>query len=351
MTAGVAAAEVTFSGTANFGYNDTDHATGASVGAAFSDIDLNIDFSQELNNGYTAAASFEFDVANADQGASFNASDAVISLTNADSGIHYGDTKHGAENAWSAVGSMENDAFRVADGEMVTRADMTFGGAKIGISLGDDTNYTVTAASATTPAVKGTAKDYISLGITGSAGAFSYALAHQNANTAWLDGDDNSAKSQQATTGVRVSTTLGGATVALGYAKNDDGGSTGIEVSYPMGALTTTASYVQEGAASAENKWDVKVAYAEGALGVTVATDESQDWNVDVSYDMGNGMNLFIGADDGGKDTYAGVSYDLGGGASLLASYADDSNNTDTDDEVGAKDYKEDMTFQLSFAF
>ena len=351
MTAGVAAAEVTFSGTANFGYNDTDHATGASVGAAFSDIDLNIDFSQELNNGYTAAASFEFDVANADQGASFNASDAVISLTNADSGIHYGDTKHGAENAWSAVGSMENDAFRVADGEMVTRADMTFGGAKIGISLGDDTNYTVTAASATTPAVKGTAKDYISLGITGSAGAFSYALAHKNANTAWLDGDDNSAKSQQATTGVRVSTTLGGATVALGYAKNDDGGSTGIEVSYPMGALTTTASYVQEGAASAENKWDVKVAYAEGALGVTVATDESQDWNVDVSYDIGNGMNLFIGADDGGKDTYAGVSYDLDGCASLLASYADDSNNTDTDDEVGAKDYKEDMTFQLSFAF
>ena len=136
MTAGVAAAEVTFSGTANFGYNDTDHATGASVGAAFSDIDLNIAFSQELNNGYTAAASAEFDVANADQGASFNASDAVISLTNADSGIHYGDTTHGAENAWSAVGSMDNDDFRVAKDEMVTRADMTFGGAKIGISFG-----------------------------------------------------------------------------------------------------------------------------------------------------------------------------------------------------------------------
>ena len=263
----------------------------------------------------------------------------MISLTNADSGIHYGDTKHGAENAWSAVGSMDNDDFRVAKNEMVTRADMTFGGAKIGISLGDDTN------------ISGTEKDYISLGITGSAGAFSYALAHQNENTATLDPVDNLAATQLATTGVRVSTTLGGATVALGYAKNDNGGSTGIEVSYPMGALTTTASYVQEGAASAENKWDVKVAYAEGALGVTVATDESQDWNVDVSYDMGNGMNLFVGADDGGKDTYAGVSYDLGGGASLLASYANDSNNTDTDDEVGAKDYKEGMTFQLSFAF
>ena len=339
MTAGVAAAEVTFSGTANFGYNDTDHTTGASVGAAFSDIDLNIAFSQELNNGYTAAASFEFDVANADQGASFNASDAVISLTNADSGIHYGDTKHGAENAWSAVGSMDNDDFRVADGEMVTRADMTFGGAKIGISLGDDTN------------ISGTEKDYISLGITGSAGAFSYALAHQNANTLRWTVMTTQQRTQLATTGVRVSTTLGGATVALGYAKNDNGGSTGIEVSYPMGALTTTASYVQEGAASAENNWDVKVAYAEGALGVTVATDESQDWNVDVSYDMGNGMNLFVGADDGGKDTYAGVSYDLGGGASLLASYANDSDNDDTDDEVGAKDYKEGMTFQLSFAF
>jgi outer membrane protein OmpU len=339
MTAGVAAAEVTFSGTANFGYNDTDHTNGASVGAAFSDMDLNIAFSKELNNGYTAAASVELDYADANQGNDISASDALISLTNADSGIHYGDTTHAAENAWSAVGSMDNDTFRVADGEMVTRADMTFGGAKIGISLGDDTN------------ISGTDKDYLSLGITGSAGAFSYALAHQNANTTTVDLDDNSAFTQLATTGVRVSTTWGGATVALGHANNKNGGSTGVEVSYPMGAFTTTASYVAEGATAAKANWDVKVAYAAGAVGVTVATDEIDDWNVDVSYDMGNGMNLFVGADDGGKDTYAGVSYDLGGGASLLASYADDSNNTDTDDEVVAKDYKEGMTFQLSFAF
>ena len=339
MTAGIAAAEVSFSGTAKFGYNDTDAATGDSVGAAFSDLDLNIDFSQELNNGFTAGASFEFDVSDADQGASFSASDALISLTNGESGIYYGDTDHAAENAWTAVGSMEADAFRDADDEMVTRADMTFGGAKIGISLGDDTN------------ISGTEKDYISLGITGSAGAFSYALAHQNENTATLDPVDNLAATQLATTGVRVSTTLGGATVALGYAKNDNGGSTGIEVSYPMGALTTTASYVQEGATGAENNWDVKFVYAADAVGLTVATDESQDWNVDVSYEMGNGLSLFVGADDGGEDTYAGVSYDLGGGASLLASYANDNDNDDTDDEVGAKDYKEGMTFQLSFAF
>jgi hypothetical protein len=239
---------------------------------------------------------------------------------------------------------MDNDAFRAADGEMVTRADMTLGGAKVSVSLGDDTNLT----TATPP---GTETDYMSLGITGTAGAFTYALAAQNANTAWLDNDDNSAASQLSTTGVRVSTTWGGATVALGHSNNDNGGSTGVEVSYPMGALTTTASYVAEGATGADANWDVKVVYAKGAMGLTVATDESDDWNVDVSYDMGNGMNLFIGADDGGKDTYAGLSYDLGGGASLLASYADDSDNDDSDDEVGAKDYKEGMTFELSFAF
>jgi hypothetical protein len=67
---------------------------------------------------------------------------------------------------------------------------------------------------------------------------------------------------------------------------------------------------------------------------VTATTDESDDWNVDVSYDMGNGISVFVGADD------------AGGGASLLASYTDDS-----DDEVSAKDYKEGMTLQLSFAF
>ena len=244
---------------------------------------------------------------------------------------------------------MDDDAFRAVDGDMVTRAGMTLGGAKVRVSLGDDTS--LDNPTNATPAVPGNESDYNSLGVTGTAGALTYALATQNANTAWLDNDDNSAASQQSITGVRVSTTWDGATVALGHATNDNGGSTSVEVSYPTGVFTTTASYVAEGATGAEANWDVKVVYAEGAMGLTVATDESNDWNVDVSYDMGNDMNLFIGADDGGEDTYAGLSYDLGGGASLLASYADDSDNDDSDDEVGAKDYKEGMTFELSFAF
>ena len=190
---------------------------------------------------------------------------------------------------------MDNDAFRAADGDMVTRAGMTLGGAKVSVSLGDDTS--LANPTNATPAVPGNESDYNSLGVTGTAGALTYALATQNANTAWLDNDDNSAASQQSITGVRVSTTWDGATVALGHATNDNGGSTSVEVSYPTGVFTTTASYVAEGATGAEANWDV-----------------------DMSYDMGNGMNLFIGADDGGKDTYAGLSYDLGGGASLLAS-------------------------------
>ena len=244
---------------------------------------------------------------------------------------------------------MDNDAFRAADGDMVTRAGMTLGGAKVSVSLGDDTS--LANPTNATPAVPGNESDYNSLGVTGTAGALTYALATQNANTAWLDNDDNSAASQQSITGVRVSTTWDGATVALGHATNDNGGSTSVEVSYPTGVFTTTASYVAEGATGAEANWDVKVVYAEGAMGLTVATDESNDWNVDVSYDMGNDMNLFIGADDGGRDTHAGLSYDLGGGASLLASYADDSDNDDSDDEVDAKDYKEGITLQLSFTF
>ena len=35
---------------------------------------------------------------------------------------------------------MDNDAFRAADGDMVSRADMTLGGAKVSVSLGDDTS-------------------------------------------------------------------------------------------------------------------------------------------------------------------------------------------------------------------
>ena len=76
MTAGIAAAEVTFSGTAKFGYNDTDHASGASASEPFSDMDLNIAFSKELDNGYTAAASVELDYADGNQGNDISASDA-----------------------------------------------------------------------------------------------------------------------------------------------------------------------------------------------------------------------------------------------------------------------------------
>ena len=89
---------------------------------------------------------------------------------------------------------MDNDAFRAADGDMVTRAGMTLGGAKVSVSLGDDTS--LANPTNATPAVPGNESDYNSLGVTGTAGALTYALATQNANTAWLDNDDNSAASQ-----------------------------------------------------------------------------------------------------------------------------------------------------------
>ena len=346
LAAGVAQADVSFSGTAEVGYNDhasTTKKNGAGVATAltkgvYSDADLNIAMSAALDNGMSASASFEIDYAGTNQGGSLSSSDSVVSFSSDVASVTFGDTKHAAQGAWSAVGSMDKDAFRVADGENVTRVDVALGGMKLSVSEGNDTTGDT---------------DAMTLGLTGTVGSVSFALAHQNANTLLLDSDDNGDASRLATTGVRASTTMGGAAVAFGYAKNTTGNSTGVSVSYPMGAFTANASYVAESVKTGTTKanWDTGFAYTDGGMTLAANTDESSDWNVDASFALSGGATLFVGADDAGKDTYAGVSYGLGNGATLVASYAKDDNNDDGDDEVGAKAYKNGMTIELSFAF
>lgn len=322
--AGVAAAEVSFSGSAELGYQDS---TGAAAGADdeygyFAAINLDVALSAELDNGLTVTASAdvdELDAGDADFGG------VTLKIASETASLTYGDVENAAAALWDGVGSMDADGFYEQDGETVLRADATFGGFETAVS------YEVDAAM--------TGLQDLNVAAKGSVGSFSTIFAYEAGDT------------HDEIFAVRAGTTFGGADIALGYASNETTGaaSTGVEVVYPVGPVTVTASYVMEEVG--DDNWDIKAAYANGPIAVSVKTDESDDWEVEGSYDAGNGLNVFAGIVDGGDDYYVAGTYGLGGGAEILVAYVEDGGALNGDNEIGAKDLENGTTVAVTFEF
>jgi outer membrane protein OmpU len=335
--AGAAAAEVSFSGSAVLGYNDTDASVAANAddnNGFYSDLNLDVAFSAALDNGITVSASADVDELDANESA---AQAVTLTIASDNASLVYGDTEFAAVSAWSAVGTMDNDGFSEQDAELVLKASLTFGDVTVSASQEIEQN-----------AADNTETGGMSFAATATVGGAAVVVAYQDQETsANLTGQDE-------ILALRVGTSFAGADVAFGYADNqtDDAQSTGVSISYPMGAVTIAASYVVEdnAAGTAEDNWDISVAYAEGAVAVKANTDESDDWGLEGSYDLGNGLVINAGLDDAGDTTYAAGSYDLGGGAALLVSFVD-TDAPNADDEYGAPDYQEGTTVELSFAF
>ncbi|NVK06962.1 MAG: porin [Marivivens sp.] len=331
--AGAAAAEVSFSGSATLGYNDD--AAGDHNGF-YSDLNVDVALSATLDNGITVTAAGDLEEIDANEGA---AASVTLTIASDNASLVYGDTEFAAVSAWSAVGSMDNDGFSEVDGELVIKGSVTFGDITVSASQ-------EIAEDAATPDF--TEVGGLSVGVSASMGAANVVVAYQEeeADAGLLAADELLA--------IRVGTSLAGADVAFGYADNrtDDAQSTGVSISYPMGAVTVAASYVVEenAAGTAEDNWDISVAYAEGAVAVTANTDESDDWGLEGSYDLGNGLKINAGIDDAGDTNYIAGTYGLGGGASLLVSFVD-TDAVNADDEYGAPDYQDGTTVAVSFAF
>jgi hypothetical protein len=331
--AGAAAAEVSFSGSATLGYNDD--AAGDHNGF-YSDLNVDVALSATLDNGITVTAAGDLEEIDANEGA---AASVTLTIASDNASLVYGDTEFAAVSAWSAVGSMDNDGFSEVDGELVIKGSVTFGDITVSASQ-------EIAEDAATPDF--TEVGGLSVGVSASMGAANVVVAYQEeeADAGLLAADELLA--------IRVGTSLAGADVAFGYADNrtDDAQSTGVSISYPMGAVTVAASYVVEenAAGNADDNWDISVAYAEGAVAVTANTDESDDWGLEGSYDLGNGLVINAGIDDAGDTNYIAGTYGLGGGASLLVSFVD-TDAVNADDEYGAPDYQDGTTVAVSFAF
>jgi len=363
--AGAAAAEVSFSGTASLGWNN-DNQNGI-----YADLDIDLSLSQELNNGWTAGATFGFELDQLKYGGTtptptpapssgvldgFSAdANWVISLTSDMGGLYYGETTFAAEDHWSGVNDMAQDGFSEQDVEEVLKLNAMFG------------DWSASYSGLVDVPTQSIAQD--SFGLSGSVSDFTVSLGYQSAdNNAGLgsvaraaaNGDYNANE----LFGIAVGGTFAGATVTVAYASDQTANqdSTGIQIAYPVGPVTATAWFVSESAFS-DDTYGVKLAYADGPLAATamyksVATTggTNDTASLEGSYDVGGGVmvyagivdeNNFAGGEDGGN--YIAVTYDLGGGASFLASYGDA--QLPGDDEFGANDYKDGATVQVSFKF
>jgi len=264
MTAGVAAADVSFGGTAGIAFIDDNGASDATRDGMFveSYYDFDVTLSAEASNGLTMSAGFDMGGgAKVDYDDDDQLEVQGKSIGDADVAVSYG--------GWTLT----------VDQEVID-------------NLFDDTQ----------------ADD--DLMIAGSIGGLSVSV------TTDIEESHNSYK---------LGYSLGGVALTLKGTNDDDAGgdASGISVSYPMGALTLAASISDE-SNDAEDDTEISVAYAMDALTVKYtsitpgsAGSMGDEWDVKLSYAAG-AMSASINLDEADATTMI-AEYDLGGATAFAA--------------------------------
>ena len=318
--------------------------------------------SATLDNGLTASATFDFDVAEDNNGQDLVSGGYLLSVSSDMASLHYGDTSFAAETYWSSAGDMEADGFSEADGETVLRGEVMMAGITAGLSYAiSDADGNIIGDNSADDV------DQLSFGATGSFGSVDVAVAYQEESMgasgaydpAGANGDFNTSE----IFGVSASTTLAGADITVAYASNQttEESSTGVKISYPFGPVTATAYYVSEDDnTDPDDNMGVNVAYSNGPIAVALDYQDDQGTTkmaIDGSYDLGNGLTALAGYYSQDNESgapyedefYVAAKMDLGNGATFLVSYAEGVDNAD--DEIGGPDYQEGSTVEVSFEF
>jgi outer membrane protein OmpU len=312
--AGVAAAEVTWSGEASAEYNSvTGYATSAALTASMS---------QELDNGLTVSAEISVlaDEGDDDDEATYGS----ITLSSDNASLTFGTGLDGA--AFTAVG----DDIAIGDGE--EGVDGIVGSYTMGAT-------TVTLSIPMAEEATGIDSADLEVGMTTDLNGWSLGLGI--------------ADSEYVGT---VAGTVAGADLAFATSSI---GEWDASVSYPAGPVTLSgstdeasawtigAAYESDGVAigaeyNSDETYEITAGYTMDALSVDLGFDGS-DVSLDVAYDMG-ALTVGAGRTYAGEN-YARADYDLGGGASAMVTYAD---AVDIDP---AEDIAEGTTVGVTFAF
>ena len=361
--AGMASAEahtgVNFSGDFTLGYNDTDWEADNNVVADggtdnygfYFDASLTITGATELDNGLTAGFSVGFDLVDGGEGGEdgiFDNMDVEVSgyefsLTGEGAGLYFGDTATAAEINFSAVSGTEAGFFDSED-----LLENTIGSGDAAGIRGEYATDMYAVALSYGIDLGAPASPLVGLQLSASAdvGPVTVELGYQQEDTGYGIPE---------AMGIAVGGTFGGADVKVSYLDDSTETSTGIEVSYAVSDMITVGGYYTMNDVAGDF-FGISADYASGPITVSVFYDDengSEDYGVEGSYDVGNGIMVYAGLVDSGEDFYVAGSYDLGGGASLLVSYADDGDGDEDadDDDIGANDYQVGTTVEVSFEF
>ena len=288
MTAGVAAAEVSMSGTTQVSIS----ATGNAENTLNTHMDFNVSVSGASDNGMTMSTGFGYDA-----GQQVDAGDFEVDAVEGGWGTAAPNMTIGYAGYTFTV-----DGLGVAD---LYNGDATAGELGIAGAMGD-------LSFAATTNIQGASQSSYKLGY--AMGDLSMTL------TGSTDGKIGAGNAgNQATTKLALSYAMGDTTLT---ASSDDVDSnaeaiTKIGVSTKMDAITLSYSAASTGAAgsSVGDDWDASVSYSAGALTASFAVDEDDVTKLSASYDLGGGANLFAvmksgAANDGTEDFQAvGINF------------------------------------------
>jgi len=284
MTAGVAAAEVSFSGTSQVSVS----ATGNGDNELNSHIDFNVAVSGTYDNGMTMATSFGYD---AGQQADYN-DDFALDADETGFGTGHPAISIGYAGYTIVVDGDEHDDL-YDDGN--TTGNLKVSGAMGGIDFALTTN------------------------IDGNDSEASYSLGYTTGDiTATVTGTDNHNNAVDATK-IVVAYGMGDTTFTLTSDDADDNADTitKIGVSTKIDALTFTYVAASNGTSGSDvgDDWDATVKYSAGALGASYTLDEDDRGRLVVDYDLGGGATAFASmqagaASDGSEDFSAmGINF------------------------------------------
>jgi len=264
LTAGVASAEVTFSGAAGAGVSQT---KGADM-TVWSGIDLNVAASATTDSGMTVSVGEDFGGGQlADYNDDYAIEDQTSDLDTPTITIAMGSTTITLEE--EAIDDLYDDTQQGDIG-----VSTSFGDATVAFVL--DTRSDETDTDATTGVTTDDAQYSYSLG---------YTMSGVSVSLTGTEADDNG----NAAMVVGASYTMGNITVGVTSDDNGQNGNTRVNdltVTYVAGPATISVS------ADDNDDWEASVAYTAGAASVYFGTDESDAWEANVSYDLGGGVSL-----------------------------------------------------------
>ena len=278
VTAGVASAEVSFSGTTQVSVSDTNSA-GNDLNTH---IDFNVAVSSTTDSGVTMSAGFGYDAGRQVDTADFEL-DAEEGNTATNNGKATNETNPNWSTAAPSLTIGYNGITITADGSGV--ADLYNGDVNSG-DLGIAGSMGGLSFGLTTGMSKGDDNSSMSLG---------YAMGDITASYVSTNNSDGRGKDASK---ISLGYKTGDATITVASDDRDDTADAvqSVAVAYSMDAVKVSLSAASTGASGSSigDDWDVSVSYTTGAITASLATDEDSVSKISASYDLGGGANAFL---------------------------------------------------------